>query len=256
MSTLRAVTVLVLGVSFVACAERSEDGPTSPKLQVVGSGADASTPPMSVAEVAPSFAAAARREPSRRRVGVIFSGPSKELGRGDENLLISEGAQIVYRFRSLKAALVSFPAKNSHAEVDRSIDRLRQDSKVTFVGGEALMFPTGDATSWETLSTPNGHGFFDSSVQNHVSSLVIVAVIGTGIDCANTDLTCFDGETFAPDGAPWDEDGSVLSLGHETGVASVIASHINGVGRYGYANGVRLLSVRIFNNGGGGAGCE
>ena len=106
MSTLRAVTVLVLGVSFVACAERSEDGPTSPKLQVVSSGAKVSTPPMSVAEVAPSFAAAARPEPSRRRVAVIFSGPSKELGPGDENLLIGEGAQIVYRFRGLKAALV------------------------------------------------------------------------------------------------------------------------------------------------------
>lgn len=105
--------------------------------------------------------------------------------------------------------------------------------------------PTVDVKGWERLAPPYGNNLSAATVPTWGGAKTVVA--GTGIDCANPDLNCAGGRSFASDGAPWDQDGASPD-GHETGVASIIMALTNGIGRYGWANDASLWSGRIFSN--------
>jgi len=82
-----------------------------------------------------------------------------------------------------------------------------------------------------------------TATQAHAGSGVGVAVLDTGIDLANGDLTAVSGTNCVKPGTPATDDN-----GHGTHVAGTIAARNAGAGVVGVAPGTKLYAVKVLNS--------
>ncbi|HEX9728639.1 MAG TPA: S8 family serine peptidase [Gemmatimonadales bacterium] len=165
---------------------------------------------------------------------VGFDGAADGFRDADAALLESIGAIEKYYF-------VGFRATKIYATLE-GLATLRANSRVTWIDssdamGSTHIVPGSEQTSWAY----NVH-HFDSAYAVFMDgqAAVRVAVIGDGVECDLTDITCATGATVTT-GDPNEDGGSE----HETEIASIIAAAVgNGAGIKGGAPTVSLHSVR------------
>src|SRR3954468_17098614 len=128
---------------------------------------------------------------------------------------------------------------------DDQVTRLEATSGVAFVTPDVTVSATGLDTLAGGATGPAGIRRVGAATatQAHAGSGVGVAVLDTGIDLANGDLTAVSGTNCVKPGTPATDDN-----GHGTHVAGTIAARNAGAGVVGVAPGTKLYAVKVLNS--------